>query len=598
MKQSRIMCITLAAAALAAGSTQARAQRPPAEAAAHEQLMSELARLREAASLEATGNLAGAEQIIRDVLRSNPLSLTALLSLERVLNLTGRTSDLIPPVDLLLSKDPSSVVAHQLRLRVLSEIDDDDRLQDAVNAWIKATPTLEPPYREGAAVYRRRGEYAKAIALLEQGRRKVDREDALGLELGDVHAAAGDARRAAVEWSRGIGTEGRGFLLVQRRLQGMPDGGARIIPLLVEQLSAAPVTVGRYRAATVLAIDAGLDERAQKLVRDLAAMSRPQDREALFVELARRADGANLHRLAAWSYGQLLADAKNPGAMLAIQSRIAELALLAGDTALAKESYRKLEFAAAAGSPQRRQAVALRIQLTAREGNTNAAASELESFRAEYPQAPELSETASAIAVRMIAANDLESAERLLFGVTGATAALTRGRLFILKGEIEKARAELLTAAPQLKGAEATETIALASLLLRLSPQGGDIVARVAASRDTDRGAVIASAMVQSTALDVAERAAVLDFLAGASDRAGLFEDADSLRRQIVALAPRSSEAPAALLALARRSLGEEGAAEEAGLLLEKLILEYPRSTLAPQARSELQRLHARSTAR
>jgi TolA-binding protein len=54
---------------------------------------------------------------------------------------------------------------------------------------------------------------------------------------------------------------------------------------------------------------------------------------------------------------------------------------------------------------------------------------------------------------------------------------------------------------------------------------------------------------------------------------------------------PHTHEAPAALLTLARRAVGNPEMKEEARVLLERLIVEYPRSALAPQARTELQRL-------
>ncbi|HEX2167166.1 MAG TPA: hypothetical protein VHG09_07990, partial [Longimicrobiales bacterium] len=54
---------------------------------------------------------------------------------------------------------------------------------------------------------------------------------------------------------------------------------------------------------------------------------------------------------------------------------------------------------------------------------------------------------------------------------------------------------------------------------------------------------------------------------------------------------PRTHEAPSALLTLARQAVRDPESEEEARVLLEKLIVEYPRSALAPQARAELQRL-------
>ncbi|CAN5863139.1 hypothetical protein BH23GEM9_BH23GEM9_10040 [soil metagenome] len=588
--------LLLALVVLLCIAAPAAAQRTPAEAAAHDDLMSELARIREAATLEASGNLQGAEAVVRDILKQNPASLTALITFERLLGVQGRIADVIPAVDRLVELDPHSVIGHQVRLRVYSQLDDEARIESTVAAWIAASPTIETAYREAAIVWRQRHQPQRAIALLQQGRKHIDRPDALALELGDAFADAGDMERAAVEWARAVGAEGRGFLLVQRRLQSQPDGGAQAIPLLVEQLTAGAVTPGRRKAAALLAIDAGLEDRAAQLARELAAEVSPAERDQLLVELARRGDAAGLHRVAIWSYGEMLRGTRDVGGALAIRTRLAELALLVGDTVMAAEVYRQLETASATGSPQRRQAIALRLQLTIREGDLPRAAAELEAFRAEFAQAPEVDRTAALLATRYLEAGGVEDAERVLNGVSGPRSAHVRGRLYIRSGDLVRASEELLRAAPQLQGAEATETIALAALLMRLSPAGGELVTRATAATESERQRIVGSAIRETIRLPAAERAAVLDFLAAMADRAGMEEDADVLRREIVAELPRTHEAAGALLALARRAMLEPGSTDEATVLLEKLILDYPRSTLAPQARRELERLHSRIT--
>jgi tetratricopeptide (TPR) repeat protein len=582
--------VALVTVGLAVAVTPVWAQTARTQSATHAQLLTELGRLRQASALETNGDLPGAEALVRGVLETNPTSLTALLTLERLLSAQGRTQEISGPIDRLLAQDPSSVVGHQTRLRIRAQLNDQEALETAAQAWIRAMPKVETPYREVALVWRQRGDYARAIAVLEQGRKRIDRPDALAIELGDTYLAAGDLPRAAAEWARAIGSEGRGFLLVQRRLQNLPDGGARLLPLLVDQLATPPRKIGRLRAATLLSIDAGLAPRAERLAAELVAAVPVQEKEAVLVELARRADGAGLYRLAAWSYDALLRQQSDPGAALAIHSRLAELALLTGDTATAAQRYQELEKAAAAGSPQRRQALALQIQLTSREGGLERAEADLARLQAEYPQAPELDATASEVAEHYLRSGDVAGAERVLGGVTGARAARLRGRVALVRGDIQRAREELLSAAPLLHGAEATATIALASLLVRLSPAGGELLARVVGASAPDRERELRAAAQQAATLPDRECTAILDFLAGVADGAGLLEDADGLRRQVITNHPQAQEAPAALLALARSALAKQEP-EEARVLLEKLIMEYPRSALMPQARRELERL-------
>lgn len=589
----RIIGFVLATACLGA---PASAQAPSGESS-RSAAAADLDRIREAAALESAGNVRGAEAVIRDVLSSNPASLTALLAYERVLNVQGRAADVLPVVDAFLASDPSSGIGHQMRLRAHARGRDAAPIEAAASAWIDATPHLEIPYREIALVWRQRQEPERAIAVLEDGRARIDRPDALALELGDAHLAAGDLPRAAAEWARAVDADGRGFMLVQRRVFEQDDAGASVIPLLLEQLGAPPRTPGRQRTAVLLAVDAGLETRARDLAVDLVELVPASERQSLLVEVARRADGAAMYGLASWAYRELLSAEPEPAAALAMRTRVAELALLTGDTALAASSYQHLEDAAAVGSPQRRQATALRVQLTAREGDLEGAAAKLAQFRGEYPHAPELDETAAFVAARFLADGNAAVATELLSRVQGPRAALVRAQIHIRQGEVRQARDELLIAAPQQQGRQATETLALAALLMRLSPSGATIVAPAVIEAEADREEAVHDVLDQSRSLPAAERAAVLDFMAGVAERSGLNDDADALRGEIVAQLPHTHEAAGALLSLARRALGRSDGEETATVLLERLIVEYPRSALAPQARQELQRLRSRLSA-
>jgi hypothetical protein len=239
--------------------------------------------------------------------------------------------------------------------------------------------------------------------------------------------------------------------------------------------------------------------------------------------------------------------------------------------------------------------LALRIQLTARDGELERAADDVERLRTEYPQAPELDQTAAEVAELFLAPGDVAGAARVMDGVTGTHVAQLRGRMALIAGDLALAREELLAAAPRLRGAEATETIALAALIMRLSSRSGELLARVVGAAEPDRERAIADAMVKAEKLPGRERAAIYDFLASLADSAELGELAEDLRRRIVADHPSSHEAPAALLTLARHALKQPEMQDEARVLLEKVILEYPRSTVVPQARRELERLRGRT---
>src|SRR5690606_24859927 len=220
---------------------------------------------------------------------------------------------------------------------------------------------------EVARVWQSRRQYARAIQVLERGRSRIGRPDALALELGDVYAEEGDFERAVEEWSRAVGPEARGFTLVRRRLMALPDGGAEVFPAVWEMLEQPPGLVGRLRAATDLAVDAGREPQAESMAKRVAERIEGPERHIFLVEIGRRAEGARLTRLAYWAYSELLEMEAPEEQLLTVRSRLASLALAVGDTARARESYQVLEKAFAAGSPERREAAAFRVELVVRE---------------------------------------------------------------------------------------------------------------------------------------------------------------------------------------------------------------------------------------
>jgi hypothetical protein len=593
MSRRRLRAAVVVAACLASIPLQAQEYGRPADARAG---TAELDRLRDAGIREAAGDVPGAEALVRRVLRDNPRSLSALMALERLLALQGRLDDLLPDIERVIAADPTSATAHRARLRVHAGRDDETGIANAAAAWIAVTPHLETPYREVAAFWRERGRPDQAIAILEAGRSRVGGDDALALELGDAFAAAGNAQRAADEWARAVSVEGRGLLPVQRRIADQSDGGAAVMPRLLASLSAS--SPARKRAAVLLAMDAGLEAAALAITEPLIQELPDAQRRTTLVEFARRADGSGLHRYAAWAYGRLLQGERDAETALAIRTRIMEAALLAGDSALALDMYAELEAEAAAGSPRQRQALAARLRVGAGNDGVEAATRGFAAFRAEYPRAPELDETAAALAARLMDEGSEARAAEIVEGVPGPRSAQLRARLHIRAGHLGAARDELLAAAAGLRGRDATDALALGALLTRLSPAGAEIVAHMVGGSEHDRESALRETAAATARLQDSERAAILDFAAAAADRSGLDAHADALREAIAAELPGTPEAPAALLALARRALARHDSDEAAALMLERIIVDYPRSALAPQARTELQRLRSRMPGR
>jgi tetratricopeptide (TPR) repeat protein len=556
---------------------------------------SEIQLLRDAVARETAGDPRGAEAILRAILNRNPQSLSALLSLERVLKIQNRLGDVVPVVERLLKSDPESAIGHQILVRAYASLDQMEEVRRAAETWIKTTPKLETPYREVARIWESRGDYARAVQYLEMGRGRIGRSDALALELGDVYASMEEYGRAVREWDRAIGPDARGFMLVQRRLAALRDGGAQMLPRLIDALLRSPTSIARKRAAAQLAIDAGLGERAEEIAQAAVSEMNGPERLGFLVEIARRADGAQLPRLAFWAYGELVRLGSDSEQRLALRGRMAELALAMGDTMRAAETYRALEGSYAPGSPERRQAAALRIQLTAKEGKLVDAEQELRSFRREYPDAPEMDAIAAAIGSTWFDQGDLDRAQQTVQAVVGPRSALLRSRIALRRFDVAGAKAALLSAAPGLRGAEATDAIKLASTLGRVSREGGEMMGQAISRASAGApGEAVALLMNGARNLPGNEPAAILEMAASIAERNQLSAEADKARRTIITDFATAPEAPGALLALARSLSNGTETMNEARDFLERLILEHPRSALVPQARQELDRLQGR----
>jgi tetratricopeptide (TPR) repeat protein len=548
----------------------------------------EVAMLADASRLEASGDLTGAEAVLLTLVDARPASGPALLALERVLRQQNRLHHLPPRAERGVAEDPRSALLNQLLLRTYSALDLLDELETAAAAWIAATPGLEIPYREVARTWEARGDYQRARATLEAGRRAVSADDALALELGALYAALGEHDLAAAEWDRAIGTAGRGVSQVRRALRSLPDAGAGIIPRLVGRLEHEPASSARLKAGVELATSAGLEPTAIRLAERLAPLLPAEERHAFLVDLGRRADGTRLPRVARWAYGRLVAEGPAADAH-AVRSRFAELSLELGDTAAAVTGYGAVEPGADGSTAGGRQGAALRIELLAAQ-DPGKARQALREFRDEHHEPPELDRLAGVVGEAVLASGDAAGAEQVLIGVRGHRAALLRGRLALARGDLEPARTAFLAAAPGLGAAEATRALSLVALLGRVSPETGVLLAEaMGAVAAGEPGVAIDRLMAGAGEVGGTERAALLEFAAGLAEAHDLDGDARSLRRTLVAEYPRSDEAPAALLALAR-SLGVDER-DEARELLERLIVEYPRSALVPQARRELDRI-------
>lgn len=597
--------------------------------------------LREASAQEARGDFVGAEATLRELLRRRPNASSAVLALERVFRSAGRPAAVLPVADTFLAADPSSGAVWTLKLRVLVEGDSLAALGWAASAWAQAVPGSAAPYREGARAYLEADQASEAVALIEDGLQVLGGPPELWVALGDVHISAGRAEEGARAWARALGRDRAQTGEVLRRLEELGDplgdplgdgtrgapgaqeaqetpgahrtqgvqrakgtnlalgaqSRARAAAALVAALGGEAATASQLEIGAEIALREGLEEEARAMAE--AALERLGDREArgYLRGFARRAEELDRPGSALWAYSRLREAARDEAERRANDERIASAALAAGDTTAALDALARVTTSHPPGSSDRRAAWTAELALRIEADEVQQVREAFAGYRAQFPDAEELDRLSAALASRLMRDGDVAGAMETLAGIDGPGAALERAFLLLEGGAIAEGAAALQESLPELEPGQATEVLALALTLTRLTPVGALLAARAAvAVRRGDPAEAVRAVQVGAEAVPEADRPAVLAMGARTADAAGLAAAATTFRRTIVAEHADAPEFAEAAVELARELAARPGGGAEAARILEELIVAHPGSPVVPGARRELERLRGGGT--
>jgi tetratricopeptide (TPR) repeat protein len=583
----------LAGGALAApGHAQSRSNNAFERALTRER---EAALLRDAAAMEARGDHAGAEQVLRSVLEQAPTSTGALVAMERALRAQNRTRSMLPYIDRMLAVDPRASQAWTTKLRLLVEVDSLSSLEQEAQAWMRADPGSPDPYRELARMYERAYGAARAVELLRAGRARVGDSAAFAAELGDLLERTQQPEAAAQEWARAVGDDGEQLAVVMRRVAQLDPASSRVPQLLLQALDSDPTSTGRRRAAVRIALELEMVDEAMQLARKVAPALPSAERRIFLQEMARRGEDVPAPRLSLWAYETLRDGTTDASELTTIEGRIAAAALAAGDTARALSALNRQATRLREGSNERKHVVVDAIRLESGRGEPAALTARLASFRREFPDAPELDELASVVALGLQSRGLSQEASAVLEDVLGPRSSLERAYLHLERGDSEAGIAALQESLAALPPATATEVIQLVSLLDRVGPAAVKVVARAAILEHRGSlGEALEHMTDELESLPESDQSAVLSYAARLADNGGSAELGIQLRQKLVDQHPDAAEMPDAVLMLSR-ARARAGQVPEAIALLEKLILDRPNSPVVPAARRELDRLKGRT---
>ncbi len=243
-----LLCILGAVALTAAPSLDAQ-RRPDRR--------EESRMLREASTHETRGEYAEAEATLRELLRRQPRSSSAILALERVLRADERIADLLPVLDARLADQPEANHVWALKLKVLAETGREGDLEETVRQWIRAVPDAPDPYRDGARALREALGPGKAAEVIREGLAALGDSPRMLVELGDALIAAERAGEGAEAWARALRLDPERDRDIQARLEELGGKATPVSAAIVAALMAEPVTLPGLEVATALALSAG-----------------------------------------------------------------------------------------------------------------------------------------------------------------------------------------------------------------------------------------------------------------------------------------------------------------------------------------------------
>ena len=546
--------------------------------------------LRQAAGLEASGDLDGAERVLREVLAQDPRSTGALFSIERVLTRKGEPGAVLPLVADFLAVDPGRGQVRLLELRVLAEMDSLDAVRQRADEWRETHPT-EATYRDLVELYGTVFGEGDALGLVGEGRSSLGDPGLLAFQAGDLHERLGNRDAALTEWEAGVGDDGSGVAPVARRLRDLSDGREEAMGTVVRGLADSPV-FARRRAAAALTVELRMEAEALELTRAVADELGGRARSTFLAEIADRARELSVDAVATWAYDELGADAETPAERRAFDQRLVEVSLSAGDTAAAVEAERRIARSYPEGSSDRRQATLRALRLGMHDMDAETLRGAFDAFLEEFPGALELDETAAAVARGLQREGDPEGAMAVLERSEGPLSAAERAYLLLDMGRLQEAREILSVAVDGMAPSEATGTIRLLTLLGRLSPGSAELLAgAAAAARRGDVAGAVARLESGEGVADDGERATLLAHAARLSEDAGDAAGAARIRTVLLERHPQDTSIPEAALALARYHATREGGRDRAIDILEELIASRPNAAVVPSARAELSRL-------
>jgi tetratricopeptide (TPR) repeat protein len=511
-----------------------------------------------------------AAKAYREAIAQSPASIPAILGLERVYALLGRSDSLLPILDTAIARQPRATPLRAAQLRTLRSLGDRDRLRAAFDAWRHDVPRDPAPYREYARMLIQDGLTATADTVLRQAQADIGSGRGFEYELAQLHAAMGLWENAAQSWRQAVADN---VYLDQAAIFSLLPTPLETRDAVRRALAAPPPSVTPLKVLAALDVAWGAPRAGWDALRNL----RPDSAVlATWLDFSRRAEEAQ-----AWLAARdalVAVHAVRPSPELI--ARAAADALSGGDAAsavaLATRAERTADSSVAAFS-----VVPIHLRALSALGKPEDGERVLGAYE-RFLQPDQRDRYTQLLAWGWVRIGNLDKAKAMLAASGGGNDA-AEGWLALYGGDLATARKRLRSTSDA-----QPELITALELLQRTkadsAPEAGRAFLTLA------RGDTLEAATSFEQAATALPEAGSLLLAMAARLHAAQHGDAKAIAdwKSIVETSPTAPEAPEAELEWAR-ALRRGGNTAGAVARLEHLILTYPESALVPQARRELE---------
>lgn len=174
-----------------------------------------------ALDLEQAGRMREAIAAWREVIAAGQAP-QGVLGLERIFSQLAQDDSVLPVIDSLLALSPTDKTLRGVQLRVLRSLGREADAHAAFETWVKLVPHDPAPYREYAGELLNDGRSSAADSVLQQASASLGSTKELTIEVAQLRVALGLWPKAATAWLEAMTTEEYLEQTVVYSLQGTP----------------------------------------------------------------------------------------------------------------------------------------------------------------------------------------------------------------------------------------------------------------------------------------------------------------------------------------------------------------------------------------